>query len=311
MSVNTLPEHFTTDYARSFFHRIQQFPSRLANAVTNDSIDGEIKRYSQLESQEMADIVVRHGPTNQQNADTFIRWMKNKKGDISNILDEWDEKELGVVISPKGRIIENHGFAYNRRKDDTILRNAEGDATTGEDADVLVPLPASQTVGVAFNPGGAATDSGMTFAKVARMRRIFRDNDLDLARGMTWAVISPQAEEELIRSVEEARNKDYGNFMGMTPIQAGGLDNEFWMGFNWVIHTGIATKTVTGAGGPVSAYNNLFWHKSFVYFGDGEKRSNVDILPTQSHGVQCRTRTRMGAMRFEEKGVVAVETLAT
>ncbi len=48
-----------------------------------------------------------------------------------------------------------------------------------------------------------------------------------------------------------------------------------------------------------------------MVFGDGEKRSTVDILPENSHGVQCRTRTRQGALRKEEKGVVLVETLVS
>ncbi len=309
MSTNQLPEHFTETYAQSWFHRIQQFPSLLAETVTTDSVDGFQKRYSQLERQDMEEITVRHGTTQRQDATMFIRWLKTKKHNLANVIDEWDDKELGVLISPKGAIIENQGFSYNRRKDRTILDGAEGLATTGEDADVFVPLPASQIVSVSFVPTGGATDSGMTFPKVVRARRIFNDNVLPLNTGMAFAVISPQADEDLVRDVDEARNRD---FTQITPIADGTLDGKMWMGFKWIVHTDLTVNlAAVGAGGPVTATQCLFWHKRHVYFGDGEKRSSVDILPENSHGVQCRTRTRMGSLRFEEKGVVMVETLTT
>lgn len=307
MSFNTLPEHFTLDYAQNWFQRIQQFPSRLSDTVTTDQIDGERRRYSQFDAQEMTEITVRHGVTVRQDANSFIRWLVPKKHEITNILDEWDDKELGRQLSPKGAIILSQGLSYNRRKDDTIITAAEGNATTGEDADILVPLPASQRISVSFNPTGAAVDSGLTFGKVARARRIFMDNDLDLD-GNAFAIISPEADEALVRDVDEARNKDFSN---ITPITDGTVNGKMWMGFMWKVHTRLTTGDVTGTAGTVQGTNNLFWHKSQMYFGDGEKRSSVDILPGESHGVQCRTRARMAGMRFEEKGVVLLETLAT
>lgn len=305
MSFNQLPQHFTTTYSQSWTHRIQRFPSILADTVRTDTIEGFEKRYSQLEKQEMAEIFTRHAPTPQQDATSFFRWLRTKKHDISNKLDEWDQKELGVLISPKGDIIENHGFAYNRLKDGTIIAAVEGNAVTGEDGDINTPLPASQIIPVGFNPGGGLVDSGLTFAKVAGARRIFMENDLSLG-GEAFAVISPEADEFLVKNVDEARNKDFSNIV---PIADGTVGGKMWMGFRWRIHTGLTTGDVTGAGGTVAGTNCLFYHKSQIIFGDGEKRSSVDILPTESHAVQCRTRTRMGALRREEKGVVKVETL--
>ncbi len=307
MSFNQLPEHYTLDYKQNWEHRIQQFPSKLAGTVMEDSVNGFQKRYSQLEQQAMQEITVRHGTTVRQDATSFFRWLKTKKHDIANVLDEWDDKELGVQLSPKGALIENHGFAYNRLKDRTIIEAAEGNACTGEDGDVLTPLPATQVIEVDFVPSGAATDSGLTFAKVARARRIFHDNDLPLGMD-AYAIISPEADEALVRDVDEARNKDFSN---ITPIADGTVDGKNWMGFKWIVHTDLTDATVDGAAGNVTATQCLFWHKRYMVFGDGEKRSTVDILPENSHGVQCRTRTRQGALRKEEKGVVLVETLVS
>ena len=305
MSFNTLPEHYTLDYSQNWLQRIQQFPSLLANTVKTDSVNGYFKRYAQLESQAMSEITVRHGTTTRTNATSFHRWLNTKKHDIANVLDEWDDKELGDQVSPKGAMIESHGFAYNRLKDRTIIEAAEGNATTGEDHDVNTALPATQRVVVTLNPGGVATDSGMTFAKVARARRIFNDNVLSLG-SEAYAIISPEMDEALVRDVNEARDKD---FASITPINDGTVGGKYWMGFNWIVHTDLTSATVAGAAGNVTATQALFYHKSQMVFGDGEKRSSVDILPENSHGVQCRTRTRLGALRMEEKGVVVVECL--
>jgi len=307
MSTNSLPEHFTEDYKQNWLQRIQQFPSLLAGAVLDDTIDGHIARYSFLEAQEMDDINVRHGVTQRKDQGTFIRWMRSEKKTLANLLDEWDDKELGRQLSPKGGIIMGHGFAYNRKKDLQIIKGMEDPAITGEDQATLVPLPASQRVAVSFNPGGAPTDSGLTFPKIAEARFIFKNAPLELDRTNAFAVISPATDKDLVTNIEEARNKD---FASTKIIGEGTVAGEYWMGFNWIVSTLLTDNpAAVGAGGPVTATNCLFWHKDYVYFGDGEKRSNVDILPAESHAVQCRTRARMGGMRREEKGVVLVETL--
>jgi hypothetical protein len=305
MSFNTLPEHYTLDYSQNWLHRIQQMPSKLAGTTKEDSINGFQKRYAQLEKQAMQEITVRHGSTARQDATSYHRWLKTKKHDIANVIDEWDQKELGVLISPQGALVENHGYAYNRLKDRTIIEALEGNATTGEDGDVLTALSAGQQISVDYVATGAAANSGLTFAKVVEARRLFNENDLPLD-GSAYAIISPQADADLVRDVDEAKNKDFGN---ITPVSDGTLHGKYWMGFNWICHTDLTdTDGVSGAGTTTANVTNcLFYHKSQVVFGDGEKRSTIDILPENSHGIQVRTRCRMGALRMEEKGVVLVE----
>jgi hypothetical protein len=304
MSFNSLPEHYTINYAQNWLHRIQQMPSRLAPTVKNDEINGFEKRYAQLETQTMSEITVRHGSTPVADADSFHRWLKTKKYDLSNRLDEWDSKELGVLVSPQGDLVVNHGYAYNRLKDSVIIAALEGNANTGEDGTTLTALPATQRVLVDNDVAG--TDTAMTLGKVTEARKIFFDNDLDLD-GNAFAVISPDADQSLIRDVDQARNKDYGN---ITPIVDGTLNGKYWMGFNWIVHTGLTSITAAGSHttATTTADQCLFYHKSQICFGDGEKRSSIDILPENSHAIQVRTRTRMGAVRMEEKGVVIVES---
>jgi hypothetical protein len=186
-----------------------------------------------------------------------------------------------------GDLVVNHGYAYNRLKDSVIIAALEGNANTGEDGTTLTALPATQRVLVDHDVAG--TDTAMTLGKVTEARKIFFDNDLDLD-GNAFA-----------------RNKDYGN---ITPIVDGTLNGKYWMGFNWIVHTGLTSITAAGShtSATTTADQCLFYHKSQICFGDGEKRSSIDILPENSHAIQVRTRTRMGAVRMEEKGVVIVES---
>jgi hypothetical protein len=304
MSVNSLPEHYTINYAQNWLHRIQQMPSKLAATVQQDEVNGFEKRYAQLESQVMSEITVRAGTTPVADADTFHRWLKTKKYDLSNRLDEWDGKELGVLVSPQGDLVVNHGFAYNRLKDSTIILAAEGNANTGDDGTTLTALPATQRILVDHDVAG--TDTALTLGKVTSARRLFNENNLELG-SEAFAVISPKADESLIRDVDQARNKDYGS---ITPIADGTLHGKFWMGFNWICHTDLTSITAAGSNttATTTADQCLFYHKSQMKFGDGEKRSSIDILPENSHAIQIRTRSRMGAVRMEEKGVVIVES---
>lgn len=297
MSFPSLPDHFTLDFNQNWQHRVQRMPSLLRGTVSTETINGERKRFSQLEKQEMRQIVARAGTTNVDEATGYFRHLICKKFELANILDEWDEKELGVLVSPQGALVTNHGYAYNRAVDATIIAAIEGNAITGEDGTTLTPVPQTQIVEENYVFPGTAANVGLTFAKVARARRIFTDNDIPAGDGNLYAVISPADDEALVRDVDEIKNSDYSR---VAPIADGTVNGKSWMGFKWIVHTGLTTAS--------NVTNCLFYHKDFVAFADGERRASVDILPEKSHAIQIRTRARMGAMRREEKGVVIVQT---
>jgi hypothetical protein len=298
MAYPDLPDHFQPAFHNRWEHRIQREQSLLGNTVTMDSVEGYRKKYDQLEKQSMRLITTRHGNTTQDEFDAYIRWLVTKKYELTNVLDEWDDKELGSLITPQGRLTENHVFGYNRTKDSTIVSAVEGNAYTGEDGATLTAVPASQIVAATYTKAGTSVNSGLTFEKVAQAKRIFRGNALMTGRDVC-AVIGPDDEEDLIADVNEIRNSDFSR---VAPIDAGGVHQSYWMGFSWIVGDDDLLTTAS------SITNCLFYHKKYVMFGDGERRANIDILPDQSHAVQIRSRCRLGATRLEEKAVVLVKT---
>jgi len=298
MSNPNLPNHYQDAFTNRWVDRIQREMSLLANTVSIDSVNGYRKKLDQLEKQAMRKVAARHAQTQQDQFDTFIRWLYTSKYELSNIIDEWDDVELGELIAPTGRLTVNHTFAYNRAKDQTIVDGVEGVAYTGENGATLISVPSTQIVQDTFTKAGTSVQSGLIFDKVARAKRIFRGNALMTGREVC-AVIGPDDEEDLIVDVNEIRNRD---FSAVAPIDKGGLHEEFWMGFNWIVGDDDLLTTAS------NVTNCLFYHKRHIWFGDGQRRANIDILPNQSHAIQVRSRCRMGCTRDEEKGAVIVET---
>jgi len=302
MSYPNLPDHFQPAFDNRWRHRIQRENSLLGSYVTMDSVDGYRKKYDQLEKQSMRAISTRHGNTTQDEFQGYIRWLYTNKYELTNVLDEWDDKELGALISPEGRLTENHVYAYNRRKDQEIINALEGSSYTGEDGTTLVALPSSQIIASTYTKAGTSVSSGFIFDKVSAVKRKFRGNSLTGGMGSSIVgCIGPEEEEDLITDVNEIRNSD---FTRAPAIDAGGVFGTSWMGITWVV--GDDDLLTVGASNNIA--NCLFWDKKWIMFGDGQRRANMDILPGQSHAVQVRTRCRMGATRLEEKAVVLVES---
>lgn len=286
-------KHVQIDYERVWQHRLQETVSHLAECVTKVAVKGERKRVSQLSQQAMREITGRALPTLASAPATNVRWLLCKKYENPQLIDEWDEADLGLLATPQSAYIEGDVFAYNRQVDATIVAALNGNAVTGDDGTTLTPLPSGQIVDEDFG----TADTGLTFAKVAEAK--YRLDAAFVPQMGRYFICSPQEEQDLITNVIQLQSSDY---TAVQPITDGTLDGKTWMGFKW--KTQVRDL-------PLSESNRIrrafAFHKDYVEFGDGERRVTIDILPTDSHAIQIRSRCRMGATRRQEEGVVAVE----
>jgi hypothetical protein len=290
------------EFSRVWEFRLQQMGSLLLPTVSRSTIDGDRKRFTQLGAGEMRKITGRSLATHPDDSTIFARWIVPEKFERVTWVDEWDQKEIGQLPDPVGPHMEQHVMAYGRTVDAVIRDAVEGQAITGDTGTTLVALPSSQIVLKDYVRTGAAARSGMTFAKVGKAKRILDTNKVPLSD--RYAVISSQEQDDLVQDVEELKNSRYTN---VQPITDGTLDGKTWMGFKWIVNYEDLT-VAADSNGLGDVRNCLFYHKSFVVFGDGERRASVDLLPLYSHSTQVRTRARMGATRKQEEAVVVVET---
>lgn len=284
--------HVQIDYERVWTHRLQETMSHLRETVSSVPVKGERKRVSQLAKQAMREITGRALETVASAPDTYVRWLLCKKYENPQLIDEWDEADLGLLATPQSAYIEGDVFAYNRQIDATIVTALNGNAVTGEDGTTLTPLPAGQIIDEDFG----TANSGLTFAKVAEAK--YRLDSAFVPQMGRYFICSPQEEQDLIANVIQVQSSDY---TAVQPITDGSLDGKTWMGFKWktqVRDLPISETYIRRA---------FAYHKDYVEFGDGERRVTIDILPEKSHAIQIRSRCRMGASRRQEEGVVAVE----
>jgi hypothetical protein len=300
MAYEQLPAHFRTDFDTTWEARIQRRESDFYSLVKMVNLQGEKKRYNQSDIVDMQRKTGRAQKTRISERETFFRWLVTHEVDLAETLDEFDADNLGDIALPDSDIMTQQVDAYNREVDRTIVEAIEGDAIVGEAGTNTQAL--TQIVDSDFDDG--ATDTGLSLKKVIRVNRYFKDNDLK--RAARCFAFDPEAEDNLLLTAEEVKSSDY---VIAGAIAAGTMEGiGLWMGFNWVLHTGL-TEVVGGGGQGGNIVRNLAWAKDQIRFGDGQRRAYADILPQQSHALQIRTAARMGAYRNEEKGVVACNSL--
>lgn len=299
MAFEALPAHFRTDFSTTWEQRIARRESDFYAYTKKVPISGEKKRFNQSDILDMQRKTGRAQKTRISERSTYFRWLIPHEADLAETLDEFDADNLGDIALPDSDIMTQHVDAYNREVDATILEAAEGTATVGEEGTGSQAL--TQTVDSDYDDG--ATDSGATLAKVIRVNRYFKDNNLK--RHARVFAIDPQFEDELLAAVNEVKSTD---FINIQAIADGTIDGKTWMGFKWITHTNM-TEVTGGGGQGGDIIRNLAWAVDQIRFGDGQRRAYADILPQQSHALQIRTAARMGAYRNEEKGVVACNIL--
>lgn len=296
MAYDALPDYFPIQYDTIWQQRLRQTEHVLAGTYRMTEISGEKKRFNQSEKLEMREVTGRASETTVDERTNYARWITPKKYELTERLGEWDEVDLGAIAMPTSDIMEDHVGAYNRKRDAVCVTALEGNATTGLDGTTLTALPATQVVEDDFVRTGAAAQSGLTFPKVGRAARILTANhNLKTDRYFLCGSIE---EEDLIQDVAEAKNS--GDFGVVPTIPDGAIDGKTWYGFHWITYEYLTTAS--------SITNCLAWQKRMLIFGDGQRKSYVDVLPEHSHALQIRETARMAALRREEKGVVKIET---
>lgn len=291
-----LPDHFPIQYDSTWQTRLQQVDHVFGGKYVITDVSGEKKKFNQSGELDMREVTGRALATQVDERDSYHRWIVPKKYELVERFSEWDEVDLGSIVMPTGETMMQHIYAYNRKRDEVCRDALEGNAITGVDGTTLTALPSSQIVVDDFVRTGSAVQSGLTFAKVGRMARIFNQNYVP--KTDRYGMITSIDEEDLIQDVAEAKNS--GDFGVIPTVPDGMIDGKRWYGFVWGTYEDLTTAS--------SITNCLFWQKMGLIFGDGQRRTYTDVLPTFSHALQLRETARMAGLRREEKYVGIIET---
>lgn len=288
----TIPEIFHQKFATNIEAAIQQTSSVLDSTVTPFNFDAKSKSILIGTTIDWADATDgRMAQTNIGEYNATQRWVVTEKVmvPVAPALDEWDESLLDEITSPGSDIINAMTYGYNRIKEKKIVASIESAVSIGANAPTSTEAFPSANV---IAHGG----TGLTFAKVANIARLAREQDVNPAE-LTWA-ISAKDEEYLIVNVAEVRSKDYTK---VAPIEGGSVVGSRWMGFNWIVSNQLTTNTTD------HTVNSLVYGKQAIRFNFGSRKSAIENRPDRSGAIQFRSSARMGGARAQDKGVFIVK----
>mgnify|MGYP001166093973 FL=1 len=288
----TIPEIFHQKFATNIEAAIQQTSSVLDSTVTPFNFDAKSKSILVGTTIDWADATDgRMAQTNIGEYNATQRWVVTEKVmvPVAPALDEWDESLLDEITSPGSDIINAMTYGYNRIKEKKIIAAVESAVSIGANAPTSTQAFPTDNI---IAHGGA----GLTFAKVAKIVRLAREQDVNPAE-LTW-VISPKDEENLIVNVNEVRSKDYTT---VAPIEGGSVVGSRWMGFTWIVSNQLTTDS--GA----KTVNSLVYSKQAIRFNFGSRKSAIETRPDRNGAIQFRSSARMGGARAQDKGVFVVK----
>ena len=288
----TIPEIFHQKFATNIEAAIQQTSSVLDSTVTPFNFDAKSKSILVGTTIDWADATDgRMAQTNIGEYNATQRWVVTEKVmvPVAPALDEWDESLLDEITSPGSDIINAITYGYNRIKEKKIVAAIESAVSIGANAPTSTEaFPTANII--------AHGNNGLTFAKVAQIVRLAREQDVNPAE-LTW-VISAKDEENLIVNVAEVRSKDYTK---VAPIEGGSVVGSRWMGFTWIVSNQLTTNTTD------HTVNSLVYGKQAIRFNFGSRKSAIETRPDRNGAIQFRSSARMGGARAQDKGVFIVE----
>lgn len=294
-AMQQIPEHYKTEFATNWDVLVQQKLAKTRDFVITDKVKGKEKSYNQMGPVEMERVTVRAGDTRITDTPLGKRWLRPYPHDKADLFDQWDSEFLGDIVLPTSEVVQNHGRAYNRLIDRTIIAAALGDAYTGETGVTAVSLPSSQEVAVNYVETGGPANSGLTIGKLRQAKFLFDDNDVDEEEKRVIAVSAKQL-QDLLRTTE-VTNADYNTVKALV---AGTVDS--FMGFEF--------RRVSKAFFPYNSGTDVrtivAWAQSGIKITDSGKDVFMDVRADKSHALQVRTVASVGGVRMEEAKVVAI-----
>lgn len=182
-------------------------------------------------------------------------------------IDDLDQAKVNFTI--RSDYARASAWALGRKTDDILLTamNATSNSTSAD----------------AVNTG---TDTTLTLAVVNKISERLNDRDIPADR-MRYAVISPTTLSELL-VITGATSSDFTNQQLLTT----GQSPAFWMGFNWLVHTGLP-----------SGVKGFFYHTPAVGHGiNRDVTSSIDWI-AQKKAWLVDSLMSMGAVIIDGDGV--------
>lgn len=263
----------------------QQKGSRLSSAVMIEPITGKSGYVEQIGPTNTVTRTTRHGDSPLVSTPHDRRRIFLEDEEWGDLIDNVDK--LRTLIDPTNPYAINAGNAFGRTKDDKIIAAFTATAYTGQEGGTATAYDTGNDV------GSAASNDGLTIAKLIEAKSVFGQNDIDPDEQLYIAVSQKQIDDLL--AITQITSADYNNVKALVE---GKVDT--FMGFKF-----IRTQRL-----PISATDvrSCFaWVKSGMCLGMGQDVvTRIAERPDKSFSTYVYLSMSVGATRLEEEKVVRI-----
>lgn len=286
----TIDQFFPTQYQTNVDLAVQQYVSKIQNAVTRADFVGQKKAFNLMNSLSAVAIVSRKQATPNNDVSLEKYWLTQTPYEVTETFDENDDFFLSQIVLPTSEAVQSFAASFNRTIDDTIIAAANGTRYIGETGVTTDALPSGQKVAVDYVEAGSAVSSGLTIGKLRQASYLLDSNNVP--EDERYIVIGPAQKRDLLRA-GEIGDADYNTVRALVNAEI-----DTFMGFKF-IHS---TRLTTGGG----SRKVLAFHKNGIKLSVGKKASYMDIRPDLRHSLTVRSVMNLGAVRTENERVVEI-----
>jgi len=291
MSIN-LPSHFVIQYANNIQLLLQQKGSKLRDKVmTGSHVGKQAAPVDQIGSIAMRPVVSRFAPMGRVDAAVDRRWVFPSDFDLPQLIDSFDK--LRLLLDPSSSYVQNAVYAAGRQMDDLIISSFFGTAKTGEAGATSTTFPSANQVAV---NEGAASNTGLTVAKLRKAKRLLMANQVDLESDPITVVVTARQHDDLMAEAQVI-SMDYTD----RPVLMDGKVTRF-LGMDFIVCERLGVDGSSYRRVPVFA-------KSGMYLGiwddvktDISQRKDLQSMPWQAYVTMTA-----GATRLEENKIVEIK----
>lgn len=303
-----LVQHYQPQLATMWDHLLSQTNNRLKDCVTFKNLTGKVTFIDQIQETEFMEKTGRMEKTELEEMDFAKRAIYAREFQKAVGFDEFDEIKLSGQRLPITETMQKMREGYERRAEKVIIDALLGTAYEGENGVTPIELPTSQTIDLNFSYDGAGANTGLTFDKFARLRRLAMENEAfgqGVENGSDMLVLATTASgiEDLYHDIF-ANHKEY-----VTAIESirQGEANQF-LGVQIKRTEQLPSRIV----GNDIVRDNVAWIKSRVCFGTRNNYSaKISVRDDLSEAIQLRAKAACGASRLEEEAVFKIPALVT
>lgn len=275
---------------------IQQQGSVLRNAVRLESFTGEEAYFEQLGLATAVKRTSRHADTPRIDIPHARRKVIPEDYETADYIDQQDK--LRLLAEFNNPYAQAQAMAIGRGMDDAIIKAALGNALTGHTGGTTVGIGSGNQIAVNYTEG-AATNTGLTVAKLRQAKLILDSND----NGFTeerYIACHPQQIRELLQD-NTVTSSDYNTIRTLVD---GKVDT--FMGFKFIPSTRFKALTETYSAA-TDIYQIFAWRKSGLLLAVNQDiKVEIDRLPTKSYSTQVYSCATFGATRMQEGSVVQI-----